>query len=385
MVLVSKFREGVLYMVNEERLQKLFIDLVEIDSPSGHEARLRDFLKNIWQERGLDTEEDEAGHRLGGDSGNILVRIPGTRPGPTILFCAHMDTVEPGRGVRAMVDNNGFIRSAGDTILGSDDKVAIAAIVEAFDCLQENHLSYPDIELLFTVSEEQGLLGSKEFDFSQLKARLAYVLDDGHPPGSIVVRSPCQNGIEYSVRGQAAHAGMSPEKGVNAIQAAALALAKMPCGRIDEETTCNFGIIQGGTARNIVADYCQIYGEARSLSPHKLDALTQKLSQTFIEEAGRYGASAEVNVKFLYPAVTLDASQEVCSLAQKAALKVGLPVQEVNTGGGSDASIINSHGIPCANLSVGMREVHTCQEHVAINDISSVAKWILAIIEEAGG
>lgn len=371
-------------MINEERLQKLFIELVEIDSPSGHEDRLRDFLKNIWQQRGLIIEEDEAGRRLGGDSGNILIRVAGTSPGPTILFCAHMDTVEPGRGIKARVDEDGYIRSAGNTILGSDDKVAIAAIIEAFDCLQENHLPYPSMEFLFTVSEEQGLLGSKEFDFSKLKASLAYVLDDGHPPGSIVVRSPCQNGIEYIVRGQAAHAGMNPEKGLNAIQAAAMALAKMPCGRIDEETTCNFGIIQGGTARNIVADYCKINGEARSLNENKLESLTRQLSQIFIQEVEHYGASVEVNVKFLYPAVTLDTSQEVCRLAQKAASRVGLPCQEVSTGGGSDASIINSHGIPCANLSVGMQEVHTCQEQIAINDMFGVAKWILAIIEESG-
>jgi len=370
-------------MINEERLQKRFIELVEIDSPSGHEARLRDFLKDIWQQRGLFIEEDEAGRRLGGDSGNILIRVPGTRPGPAILFCAHMDTVEPGRGIKARVDEDGYIRSAGETILGSDDKVAIAALLEVYDCLQENQLPYPDLEFLFTVSEEQGLLGSKEFDFSKLKATLAYVLDDGHPPGSIVVRSPCQNGMEYIVKGQAAHAGMNPEKGVNAIQAAAAALAKMPCGRIDEETTCNFGLIQGGTARNIVADYCKIYGEARSLNEKKLESLSEKLKSIFIEEVERYGASAEVNVKFLYPAVTLDASQEVCRLAQKAASRIGLPCREVSTGGGSDASIINGHGIPCANLSVGMQEVHTCQEQIAVDDISRVARWILAIIEEA--
>jgi Cellulase M and related proteins len=126
-------------MINEERLQKLFIELVEIDSPSGHEARLRDFLKDIWQQRGLFIEEDEAGRRLGGDSGNILIRIPGTRPGPAILFCAHMDTVEPGRGIKARVDEDGYIRSAGETILGSDDKVAIAALLEVYDCLQETN------------------------------------------------------------------------------------------------------------------------------------------------------------------------------------------------------------------------------------------------------
>lgn len=370
-------------MVNQERLLKLFIDLAEIDSPSGSEGAVRDYLKKAWQDRGLSTFEDQAGIKLGGDSGNLWLSVPGQVPGPTLLFCAHMDTVEPGRQVKAVLESDGYIRSTGKTILGSDDKAAIACMIEAYDCLKEREFHHPPLEFLFTVSEEQGLLGVKEFDFSQLKASLAFVLDDGHKPGSIVVQSPCQDEIEYIVHGQASHAGMNPEKGINAIKAAASALAKMPCGRIDEETTCNFGIIEGGLARNIVPELCRIKGEARSLNPGKLQALTQQLKKCFIEEVEAFGARAEVNVKFLYPAVSLDSEQQVVSLAVRAARKVGLTTELVKTGGGSDTSIINGNGIPCVNLGLGMELVHTCQEQILMDDLVSVVKWILAIIEES--
>ncbi len=370
-------------MVNRERLLKLFIDLVEIDSPSGHEGAIRDFLNKLWRERGLNVYEDQAGQKLGGDSGNLWLAVPGQLAGPTLLFCAHMDTVEPGRQIKAVLQEDGYVRSTSDTILGSDDKAAIACMIEAYDCLRENNIQHPPLEFLFTVSEEQGLLGVKEFDFSQLKADLAFVLDDGHKPGAIVVRSPCQNEIEYIARGQAAHAGMCPENGVNAIFAAASALSKMPCGRLDEETTCNFGIIEGGLARNIVPDLCRIKGEARSLNSDKLESLTRQLEQSFTEEVESYGAKAEVNIKFLYPAVSLTADQEVVALPMRAANKIGLNTQMVSTGGGSDTSIINGSGIPCVNLGLGMEEVHTCHEQILLDDLVSVVNWLLAIIDNA--
>lgn len=370
-------------MVNGNRLVKLFLDLVHIDSPSGNEGQLRDFLINLWQERGFTTVEDQAGQRLGGDCGNLLIRVPGTVDGPAILLCAHMDTVEPGRGIKAKACEDGWIISSGETILGSDDKAALAAIIEAYDCSVENQTPRPRLELLFTVSEEQGLLGIKEFDFSMLEAELAYVIDDGHEPGSIVVQSPCQNEIIYTAHGLAAHAGMCPERGVNAIQAAARALAHMPSGRIDEDTTCNFGVIEGGMARNIVPDYCRVKGEARSLIPDRLDTLTRELKEAFIAEVEKAGAQAEVEVNLLYPAVTIAESDPVFVMAKTAAQKAGLNCQPVKTGGGSDASIINAHGIPCANLAIGMQEVHSRQEKIRIQDLNSVVEWLLALFEEA--
>lgn len=367
-------------MVNEKRLVDSFIRMVETDSVSGTEAPMRDLLARTFAEKGLEPLEDGAASLLNGNSGNLLVRIPGTIDASPILFATHMDTVEPGNGIRAVLED-GIIRSQGDTILGADDKCAIAALLEAYDIIGENHLPHPPLEFLFTVGEEQGLKGAGVFDFDLVQSRMAFVMDAGGDPGTIIIQSPCQNEIEYHVYGRAAHAGMNPEDGLNAIAIAAHALAKMPCGRIDSETTCNFGLVQGGTARNIVAEYCHIKGEARSLSREKLDQLTRQLTETFSAEVEKQGGKADTVITFLYPEIRLDPSDEVVQLAARAVRSLGLQPRFIKTGGGSDASIIHGAGIQCANLGVGMQKVHTCQEFIRVEDLVADVRLILAIIQ----
>jgi tripeptide aminopeptidase len=294
-----------------------------------------------------------------------------------------MDTVEPGEGVKVVIGEDGIIRSDGNTILGSDDKAGIAAIMEACDVVRENNLPHPPLEILFTVGEEQGLQGSKHFDYSLLQAGSGYVLDGGGDPGTIIIQSPCQNEIEYIVHGRAAHAGINPEAGVNAIQVAAKALSGMPCGRIDEETTCNFGIIEGGQARNIVASTCRIKGEARSLKREKLDVLTNQLTDAFNTITRESGAEPEVNIEFLYPETSLDLNESVVRIAIEAAKSIGLKPRTEKTGGGSDASIISGYGIRCANLGTGMSNVHTTDEYIKISDLENNARLVLAIIQQA--
>lgn len=370
-------------MVNSDRLVKLFMEMVETSSVSGQEGAFRDYLQNHFSVRGLQGEEDDAASRLGGNSGNLLFRIEGTVTAEPILFLAHMDTVVPGEGIKAILGDDGIIRSEGTTILGSDDKAGVAAILEAYEVLIEKGLDYPPLELLFTVSEEQGLLGARSFDYSRLKSTIAYVLDSGGAPGTIVTQSPCQNEIEYRVTGKAAHAGINPEDGINAIQIMSKALAVMPCGRINASTTCNFGMIEGGQARNIVAESCKVRGEARSLQRFELDRLTQQLQDTFISEVSKNGGQPEVQVKFLYPEITLDAQEKVVSLAVQAAQSIGLNIELVGTGGGSDASIVNRHKIPCANLGIGMSCVHTTDEYIRVEDLVKDAELVLAIIQQA--
>lgn len=369
-------------MINKERLIKRFIQMAGICSVSGQEGDLRDFLKKQFSEQ-VSIYEDETGKLVGGNCGNLLIKIPGDNRFPALLLGAHMDTVEPGKGVKPVIGEDGVIRSSGDTILASDDKAGIAAILEACDVVRENNLPHPPLEILFTVGEEQGLEGSKHFDYSRLEAAFGYTVDGGGDPGNIDVQSPCQNEIEYIVHGRAAHAGINPEAGINAIQVAAQALSAMPCGRIDEETTCNFGIIEGGQARNIVASTCRIKGEARSLKREKLDALTKQLVDTFNTKTKELGATPEVNVVFLYPEISLDLDEKVIQVAIKAARNIGLNPATVKTGGGSDASIISGHGIRCANLGCGMSNVHTTDEYIKVNDLENDARLVLAIIEQA--
>lgn len=369
-------------MVKEKRLVELFVRLVETSSESGAESKFRDLLIAEFSERGLKAIEDKAAEVVGGDSGNLLVRIPGTIDTTPLFFSAHMDTVNPGVGIEAVVGNDGIIRSKGDTILGSDDKAAIAALIEAYDILIENNLDYPPLELLFTVSEEQGLKGAKAFDYTNLKANIGYVLDGGGSPGHIILKSPAQNEIEFNVYGKAAHAGINPEDGINAINLAAKALTKMPYGRIDEETTCNFGLISGGKARNIVADFCTFTGETRSLNRSKLDNLTKQLIDIFTTTVEENGGRAEVEVSFLYPEINLKPEDEVVVIAKQAAENIGLKPVLINTGGGSDASIINGQGISCANLGIGMQNVHTSGEFITIEDLGNDVRLVLAIIAQ---
>lgn len=369
--------------IDRERLITSFLEMIAIDSVSGHEAPFRDYLFDRFKELGFTGFEDDAGSRLQGDAGNLLFRLPGTLEGPPLLLATHMDTVVPGiniQGTLAELDGQPVIKSVGDTILGGDDKAGIAALLEAIRVILENQLDYPPLELLFTVSEEQGLLGIKNFDFASLQAPIGYVLDSGGDPGTIVVRSPCQNEIEYRVQGKAAHAGMCPEEGRNAIQIMARALAHMPCGRIDSETTCNFGIIEGGLARNIVAPSCRVKGEARSLDRIKLNRLTEELRQIFTREVAANGGHPEVDAVLLYPEVTLTADEEVVVRAVQAAAVIGMSSRLESTGGGSDASIINGAGIRCANLGIGMRKVHTVDEYIRVEDLISDAAWLVSII-----
>ncbi|HQD89806.1 MAG: M20/M25/M40 family metallo-hydrolase [Syntrophomonadaceae bacterium] len=366
-------------MVNRNRIIDRFVEMVEIDSVSGREGQFKEYLKELLRQRGLIVTEDRAGESLGGNAGNLLAVWPGSAPGTKLLFCAHMDTVEPGTGIKAVVDDK-CINSSGETILGADDKAGIAALLEAIDCIREQNLPHSDVELLFTVGEEQGLQGSKFFDYSPLQATMAFVLDGGGEPGEIIIQSPCQNEIEYIAYGKSAHAGINPEDGLNAIHLVSQALAVMPSGRIDEETTCNFGVIEGGTARNIVADVCRVKGECRSLQRTKLDKLTDQLVSTFQDEVAKRGGRAEVQVTFLYPEIQLYEDHPVVQLAIKAAEQAGLQPVLTSTGGGSDASIINGQGIPCVNLGIGMRQVHTTNEYILIDDLVKDAEFVLKII-----
>ncbi|MDO4539734.1 MAG: M20/M25/M40 family metallo-hydrolase [Syntrophomonadaceae bacterium] len=370
-------------MINKDRLLDTFIALTALDSESRAEAPVRDYLMRWFKGRAESLEEDSAAAAVNGNCGNVLVRLPGSGGGRPLLFSCHMDTVKPGRGIKAALDSDNIIRGAGDTILGSDDKAGIAAILEAVTVMEEQGIKHPPLELLFTVCEEQGLLGARHFDLDTLRSAMGFVLDSSGAPGSIVVQSPSQYELNYYVTGKAAHAGMCPEMGLNAIQVMAQALAKMPCGRVDEETTCNFGMIEGGQARNAVAAECHVKGEARSLKPEKLERLADELSRIFTDTVTAAGAQGLVERVLLYSAVDYDPEAEVVKLASQAAAGLGLPVSLDKTGGGSDASVINRR-IPCVNLGIGMSAVHTVEEYISWDDMADVARWIVAIVRLAG-
>lgn len=309
-------------LVNRDRLVDSFLTLVRIDSESGQEGAVRDYLKERLQNLGMEVYEDGAGRALGGEAGNLIAWRPGKLSGPSIFLGAHMDTVVPGRGVKPVLEDE-IIRSSGDTVLGGDDKAGVAVIMEALQVIDERNIPHPPLEVIFTVSEEQGLMGSKHLDFTRVRSRMGFVLDSDGETGHIVVRAPTQNEFSLTVLGRAAHAGMNPEEGLNAICLVAYAINHLNIGRIDEETTCNLGIISGGRARNIVADRVELKGEVRSLTPAKLDAVTGEMMAVFEEKVREKGGRCEVEVRHLYPAINLDPEEPVVQIAVRAARALG--------------------------------------------------------------
>lgn len=360
-----------------------FVQLCAIPSPGGRERQVADVLTAMITALGLSVEEDDAGAKIPGDCGNLLVRIPGSGPGPTLLLSAHMDTVAVTGPVVPVVENE-YIRSDGTTILGADDKAGIVAILEAVRVLQATGEPHPPLELLFTVQEEGGLKGAKAFQLERLQAKMGYVLDASGPAGTIIVSAPSQNNITATIQGRAAHAGIAPEEGISAIEVAAQAVQMMKLGRIDEWTTANLGKIQGGTATNIVPERVLIHGEARSRQQPRLDIQTAHMIDCFQQAAALRGAKADVQTTKVYAGFELTAQDPVVALAMKAAEELGVSPTLAALGGGSDANIFNEGGLPTATLGIGMQKVHTPEEFIRIDDLIINARYLLAIIRLAG-
>ncbi len=369
-------------MADKERLLQDFLELVQIDSPSGQERQIADVLKNKLAALGFDVEEDNAGGQIGATAGNIIARLPGTGRGPMLMLSAHMDTVEPGRGVKPVI-KDGVITSQGDTVLGGDDKGGIAVILEAVRIIQEKNISHGGLEVIFTVWEEGGLKGSKALDYSKIKSKMGLVLDADGEPGYIITTAPTQSTLRATIKGKAAHAGMCPEKGINAIQVASKAIAAMNIGRIDQETTANIGVIRGGKAINIVPEDTYIEGEARSLQPEKLAAQVEHMCAVLRREADAAGAQIEIDVVKEYDAINLSADDPIVGYCVTAAENLGFKPVLASSGGGSDANIFNGHGIACVNLGIGMNKVHTVEESIELNHLLKAADFVAEIIAVA--
>jgi tripeptide aminopeptidase len=356
-------------MIDQERLVARFLELVRIDSPSGQEQAVGERVMAWLRELGAAVERDAIG--------NVFAQLDGR--GEPLLLNAHLDTVVPGTGIEPVL-GAGVIKSDGRTILGADDKAGVAIALEVVRAAQAGGLALPPLDILFTVQEEVGLCGAKAFDTRRLRARQGIGLDSGGAPGTVIVAAPSQDSLEVVVHGVAAHAGVAPEMGISAVVVAAEAIAGLPLGRIDEETTANIGIIQGGRATNIVCDRVEVRGEARSRDPGKLAAQTQAMVGAFEEAAARRGATVDVRVSHPYTAFRLSPEEPILRLLAAGAAEVGLEPQLLPTGGGSDANILNAAGIRIANISTGMELGHSTREQIAIADMLHCASWLLACL-----
>ncbi len=372
--------------INPQRLAETFQTLIQCDSVSRAEGRFAALLQKRLDALGVTTRFDRSASKTGSNTGNLVGHLAGALDKKPLLFSAHMDTVEPGCGIKP-VFKDGHFTSAGDTILGADDKSAIAILLEVLTILKDAVQPMAPIELVFSTCEEVGLLGAKHLDFEMITAEMGYVLD-ARDPDRLINRAPSANRLHLKVLGKEAHAGASPEKGINAIFVASRAIAKIDWGRLDEETTRNIGTVRGGVATNIVPSQVTIEAEVRSHNEEKLDRATKQVIRTFQNtvDAQPLNPLSGVEPRFEYriepdfKRTHVPQDHPVVTLADQAARSLGRRIQTQAAGGGSDANIFFQKGIVTGVLGTGMRAPHTQDERIALADMVKACELVLEII-----
>jgi tripeptide aminopeptidase len=367
------------------RVVDLFLDLCALPSPSGEERAVADRVTAYLTELGLAWDEDDSAARLDGDTGNVYCRIPPTNgaSGTPVFLCAHTDTVPPEAAIDPVVGEDGIVRNTAGTILGSDNKAAVVAMLEAARRVLEEEREHAGLELLFTSQEEVSLRGADAFDHTRLVATTGYVYDQGAPIGEIVLGSPHARLLDFRFHGRAAHAGMYPEDGRSAIAAASRAIADFRLGRIDEETSANVGVITGGTARNVVPEWCSFTAEVRSHDESKAVALAREMLESAGFAATLADCEVESEVRPSFPGYRFRESDEPVRLAAAALQRCGYTPSYALSGGGADANVFNARGLRCVNLANGMMEIHTPDEHIAVADLEGMVDVTLALIDVA--
>ncbi|MTI14032.1 M20/M25/M40 family metallo-hydrolase [Sansalvadorimonas verongulae] len=360
--------------INRDRMVEHFCDLVRIDSESGNEQRIAQTLTEQLGMMGFTVHALPVPEHIS-NGFNVYARLEGTLD-DSVVFSSHMDTVTPGNGIEPVIGEDGIIRSKGNTILGGDDKSGIAAVMEAVRCIKEENLEHKTIELAFTVYEEGGLFGSQYFDMSYITSDKAVILDTGGPIGTIITSAPGQQKIVCNIKGKPAHAGLAPEQGISAIQVAADAITQMKLLRIDEETTANIGVINGGNATNIVMPELKIVAEARSLNEDKLQEQVAHMISTFEAAAEKHGAEVEIESSRAYDSFVIDNNHPHVESLKASFAALGHEPVTKGTGGGSDANNFNKKGLTAVNMSTGMSKVHTTEEFIAIDDMVKITEVV---------
>jgi tripeptide aminopeptidase len=353
---------------------ELFVELAQIPSPSGQEAAVAERVREYLRGLALEVEEDEIG--------NLLARVEPRRQGTPLFLCAHLDTVPPDAEIEPVVEG-GVVRNAGGTILGADNKAAVAVMLEAARRVVAENRAQAGVELVFTPQEEIGLRGAAAFDERRLHARVGYVYDHAGPIGEIILGAPYQTKIDVTFHGRAAHSGMYPEDGRSAIAAAARAISDLRLGRLDEQTTANVGEISGGTARNIVPEHCSFRAEARCHDEGKLNALVQEMLETITFAAQLSECDVETSVDPSARGYRFRRDEEPVRLAAAALTRAGFEPSYGLSGGGADANVFNQRGLQCVNLANGMIDIHTSDERISVEDLERMVDVTLALVEVA--
>jgi tripeptide aminopeptidase len=355
------------------RLLQEFLAQIQMPSVSGEEAEFAKYLQQTFTGLGLKTELDS--------DGNLLAVLHGDPQREPLCFAAHSDTV-PTAPVRYRLEGD-WVRTQGDSILSADDKAATSVLVELVHALQENPIPHGDLEILITSQEEVGLYGAKSFDPNRLRSQKILVLDHNGPVGGVIKSAPFANRLQFAFSGKAAHAGGEPERGISAIQAMSIAIAEMPLGRIDEETTANIGIVSGGNATNVVPDFALAQGEARSRSPQKLERQTEAMQQAAKRASQTLGASVQVDCKADYAGYAFPPDDPLLAWLREAALEIGLIFFTLDAGGASDGNVFNLKGRKSVVLNCGYNNPHTFQEEVSVPEMLRLLDYTRILIQRS--
>jgi len=369
-------------IVNKKRLLDNFFNLLKIKSPTKNERELAIYLKSKLEELGLSTFIDDVEKNFGGSCGNLIAKYTPKKAknNPPIFLCAHMDTVNFEGEIIPELNNDGIIKNKNNTcILGADDKAAIAAILEALNLINDYGIETGTIYLIFTVGEETALLGSKYIDLNLIDAKIGFVFDADGDVGSIINKAPYHNRIHFTVIGKAAHAGVAPEKGINSIKAASLAISNIYSGRVDNKTTCNIGVINGGIETNIVPEKTSVKAEARSLEISKLNEITNKMIEEFKKAAKDFRAKVEYELNREYDGYEIDENSICVKIAKNAIKKIGREPLIKSSGGGSDTNNFNSKGKYAINLSAGIENCHSQEEYIKFSELVKLTELIVEI------
>jgi tripeptide aminopeptidase len=361
----------------------LFTELAAIPSPSGEERAVADAVTGYLRDCALVVEEDDAGEKIGATAGNLYSRLEATAKGTPIFLCAHLDTVPPTGRIEPVVDDDGLVRNAAGTILGADDKAAVAVMLETARRVLAERRPHAGIELLFTPKEEVGLIGARAFDESKLDARIGYVYDQAAPIGEVVLGAPYSQVLDVMFHGRASHAGMYPEEGRNAIAAAARAIADLRLGQVDEQSTANVGVIDGGVAVNIVPDRCAFVAEARSHDEARLAELVQEMLESISFAAETSECRADVESRRSYRGYRFKRGDDVVRIATLALARAEREPRFILSGGAADANIFNERGLQCLNMANGMIDIHTPDERIAVHDLEAMVDVTLALVDAA--
>lgn len=372
--------ESIESMENMERIKKEFQELTLIDSVTFSERQMADCLAKKLKELGFGVTEDQAGAHYGGNAGNLYGFLKGALPGPPILLSAHMDTVQPGKGKKAVFHGDGTVTSGGDTVLGADDLAGVVEILEGIRRVREMGQPHRDIEVLFSIGEEAYLKGTDVFDFSKIQAREAYVLDVSGPVGTAVIQAPSIASFEAVIHGKAAHAGFEPERGIHAAAVMCSAIAGIRQGRLDGETTLNIGTISGGDAPNIVPKRCACTGEVRSYSHERALRCVGQVEQAFLQKAKEAGAVCEFSQRVDVTAYQAKEDSPAVRKFKKSCGSLGIQPKITSAFGGSDNNNFVKNGIHGIALSCGMFRVHSVEEYTSVEELAKGAALVAKLL-----